>query len=478
MSFCVAEPKSMLSEAQQLEANLVEAVNRPRLSFADHEKSKFVALKMVRWNSNTGDFDFRSDFLIPGELRIPSSVEEAAELKKQRDRCVKEVEKLKEIVQTTNDNGFMGQRCKLTLPYLSKEERDDRALWLEQDLELIKKWERTILGYLKVIKAYESAILRMPTIQVSISDAQEVVEKSMIDHAKNYPNGWLPIDTDALVKLRATHRAGPNELVDKEKGSGADEVVQTEVPEAEADADDAEASAADDDAPVATKASLALGNATFEVDSSSPLDSRASETLGSGGCVAVGLSKLGVFRSEEVAKAALNAQIAIYAAKCRPDHAVPEHVGVPNVRWHPHVVASAVLETKHNFRKLDLASVDLASELKDGDFLVDGVLNDSFVKLVKGKAERYSTDPEDASSPRTNEAGWRHAIAVSDGRILEKEFDMSARWLWLGVNNRPDPDKGYMFKVLKVYRIFKCKSSCVGCKGQCANGEPPLKRQR
>ena len=84
MSFCVAEPKSMLSEAQQLEANLVEAVNRPRLSFADHEKSKFVALKMVRWNSNTGDFDFRSDFLIPGEFRIPSSVEEAAELKKKR----------------------------------------------------------------------------------------------------------------------------------------------------------------------------------------------------------------------------------------------------------------------------------------------------------------------------------------------------------------------------------------------------------
>ena len=383
---------------------------------------------------------------------------EAQLCKELRDRHVEVLEELKEEVHTLNvfDIDSTGQRY--------KEERDDDALWMEQNLELIK--------------AYESASLRTPTIQVSISDAQEVVEKSMIDNTKNYPNGWLPIDTDALVKLRATHRAGPDELVDKDKGSGADEVVQTEVPESEADADDADASAADDDAPVATEASLALGNATFEVDSSSPLGSRASETLGSGGCVAVGLSKLGVFRSEEAAKAALNAQIAIYAAKCRPDHAVPEHVGVPNVRWHPHVVASAVLETKHNFRKLDLASVDLASELKDGDFLVDGVLNDSFVKLVKGKAERYSTDPEDASSPRTNEAGWRHAIAVSDGRILEKEFDMSARWLWLGVNNRPDPDKGYMFKVLKVYRIFKCKSSCVGCKGQCANGEPPLKRQR
>ena len=218
MSFCVAEPKSMLSEAQQLEANLVEAVNRPRLSFADHEKSKFVALKMVRWNSNTGDFDFRSDFLIPGEFRIPSSVEEAAELKKKRDRCVKGVEKLKDMVQTTTDNGFTGQHGKLALPYLSKEERDvdDCAR-----LELIKKCERTILRYLKVIKAYESAILRMPTIQVSISDAQEVVEKSMIDDTKNYPNGWLPIDTDALVKLqlRATHRTGPNELVDKDKGS-------------------------------------------------------------------------------------------------------------------------------------------------------------------------------------------------------------------------------------------------------------------
>ena len=60
-----------------------------------------------------------------------------------------------------------------------------------------QSYPRAIFGRLDDIKAYESAILRTPTIQVSISDAQEVVEKSMIDNTKNYPKG---VTTTPLIR--------------------------------------------------------------------------------------------------------------------------------------------------------------------------------------------------------------------------------------------------------------------------------------
>jgi hypothetical protein len=108
------------------------------------------------------------------------------------------------------------------------------------------------------------------------------------------------------------------------------------------------------------------------------------------------------------------------------------------------------------------------------------VLNSSFVKLISGKPVRYDTDKEDTTSPQNNQAGWRHAIAVDHGRILEKEFAMSTKWLWIRGANRPDPDRGYMYKVLKVYRISECASPGTGCKGACVTGDggPTAKRRK
>ena len=73
---------------------------------------------------------------------------------------------------------------------------------------------------------------------------------------------------------------------------------------------------------------------------------------------------------------------------------------------------------------------------------------------------------DDETTPVDNPHGWRHSIAVGGGNVLEKEFRMSAQWLWLD-KSQPDPTKGYMQKILKVYRIAKCRSKASGCKGQC-----------
>ena len=130
----------------------------------------------------------------------------------------------------------------------------------------------------------------------------------------------------------------------------------------------------------------------------------------------------------------------------------------------------AVTKRGFHFRKLDLSSVDLSKEFSSGKYLVDGILNNSFVKRVgRGACERFDTDPVDTTNPRQNPGGWRHSVAVCDGRVLEKEFVMSAMWLWLK-GSKPDPDRGYMLKILRVVRIYKCVGTA-DCKGIDAAGK-------
>lgn len=93
--------------------------------------------------------------------------------------------------------------------------------------------------------------------------------------------------------------------------------------------------------------------------------------------------------------------------------------------------------------------------LKEGrSFLVDGVLNNSFVKVEKGEEGRYFTDPLDSTDPRQAEDRWRHCVAVKDGKVLEREFRTSEEWLWIGEDGRPDSEKGYMHKIYNVYEVW------------------------
>ena len=48
-----------------------------------------------------------------------------------------------------------------------------------------------------------------------------------------------------------------------------------------------------------------------------------------------------------------------------------------------------------NYRKLRLTECDLHVELCRGIYLIDGVLNDSFIKIEGGEEVRYSTVPDE-----------------------------------------------------------------------------------
>merc|ERR1711920_350042 len=167
--------------------------------------------------------------------------------------------------------------------------------------------------------------------------------------------------------------------------------------------------------------------------------------IDSGGCTAIALVKLGLFELEAEARTALNREMPWFASKGRRDLA--EYAGTVDVSWHPRVVQKVVTERGFHFRKVELATTCLTTEFKKGAFLVDGILNDEYKKLVRGKYKTVRNHPMDKTSPRTKEGAWRHCVAVVDGRVLDGDSDVSARWLWLH-GSKPQ-QHGYFYKVLR-----------------------------
>jgi len=208
-----------------------------------------------------------------------------------------------------------------------------------------------------------------------------------------------------------------------------------------------------------------LENASPE-DGSSPPGTHAGETLGNGGCTAVALNKLDVFTSTKRAMKDLNKEIVPTGEKFRADHRTPGFMGIKNDNWHPEVVKCAVIKQGFHFKKLNLSKVNLTTTLKRGRHLIDGVLNNTFTKRIRGELVSFINDGDDATTPQQNEGGWRHSIAVKDGHILEKGFKMESEWLWLDELDQPKEAKGYLYKVLKVYSIFRCTGG-VDCRGEC-----------
>ncbi len=73
----------------------------------------------------------------------------------------------------------------------------------------------------------------------------------------------------------------------------------------------------------------------------------------------------------------------------------------------------------------------------------------------------YTNIPEYTGlGPDVDPRDWCHAINVKDGRVLEQnDHKFVASWLWMDENNNIDVDKGYMRRILKVYKITKKKTT-------------------
>ena len=202
-----------------------------------------------------------------------------------------------------------------------------------------------------------------------------------------------------------------------------------------------------------------------------PPASAHGKPLGSGGCVAHALHRLGLFVSVDEALARLNAEIAPVLAQRIAEHddeagaassfldtdALARTIGVHDDSWSADVMGRALARAGFRVVELDLDQVDLAAALRQGGrFLLDGVLNGQYT--AADGVSVVHTDPLDDSLPPPESAPerWRHSVAVSKGRVLEQmEREMPIKCLWLrpGTPCRPDASRAYLRSIDRAFRI-------------------------
>eukprot|EP00966_Prymnesium_polylepis_P183153 4244417-Prymnesium_polylepis.1 len=63
--------------------------------------------------------------------------------------------------------------------------------------------------------------------------------------------------------------------------------------------------------------------------------------------------------------------------------------------------------------------------------------------------------------------GWVHSIAIVDGHVCDFKTRQPLSALRLESNNQPQPRKGYMRTIRKIWRVYRCSRRGTGCKGAC-----------
>jgi hypothetical protein len=200
----------------------------------------------------------------------------------------------------------------------------------------------------------------------------------------------------------------------------------------------------------------------------------SADSGGDGGCTAIALGKIGVWPSQAATAAALDVEIApVHQKLCKERGACEEsEAGIRGEQWHELAIQRAVINAGWHFQKVHIDAqhkrrVDLKQELKTGSYLVIGVTNNRWCKPGKKNAEPLKYPNEPANGPAISSVGWVHSIAIVDGRVHDHERNEPLTHLWLGANNQPNPDKGYMRSIRKVWRVFPCGKPGTGCKGKC-----------
>lgn len=194
---------------------------------------------------------------------------------------------------------------------------------------------------------------------------------------------------------------------------------------------------------------------------------------GDGGCTASAMVEIGVWSSKEAAVADLDAQIAPMHQELqrRWGRACDEsEAGIHGEQWHEEAIKRAVVARGWHFHKVkidatDAQAVDLKDTLKAGRFFTIGVTNNRWYKGAKKQQLKYPN--YHANAPAVNSAGWIHSIAIVDGRVLDHHINEVLSSLWLRADNQPNPDKGYMRSIRKVWRVTKCCNPGTGCRGAC-----------
>lgn len=191
------------------------------------------------------------------------------------------------------------------------------------------------------------------------------------------------------------------------------------------------------------------------------------DVIGTGGCFAVALSALEVLGDSKVeVSAKLDAQINKQHEEFNEQRSTKgqapydrHRIGVEGQQWHPEVVRRA-LKMEYGpggyvFKKADLSLPWHTSVTGTGTYIIDGILNRSYIHKEGCKRGVRMYQPGH-DVPDLND-DWRHCIALD---LYKGEFYCigAGGWapiadLWVDDRGHPDQHKGYMKRILKVYRV-------------------------
>ena len=188
-------------------------------------------------------------------------------------------------------------------------------------------------------------------------------------------------------------------------------------------------------------------------------------TGGDGGCSAKALTNIfnnGLLPQDQYPEKSvielLDAQIKPLHDTWNRKHFDMSAAGIPGEQWHTAAISNACKGAGYHFQKVPNGprGSSLKSILEDGSsYFVIGVTNNQWFKGPKKQQLKYPSFS--AMAPYEDPNDWMHSIAVVDGKVLDANNTVPISSLWIKANNQPDPKKGYMRSIRKVYRVHKCK---------------------
>ena len=185
------------------------------------------------------------------------------------------------------------------------------------------------------------------------------------------------------------------------------------------------------------------------------INSQEGESIAGGGCVAVAVTKLGVFSSQEEAIERLDWHTRDWTT-LRDDKRNTENLGIPGLSWAREVIKRTIIDAGFDYHIVKKGpTLEATLREKDGLFLIDGIANDSYLEGKK-RVKPYPQDGKD-DNPRNpaRKREWQHVFAVKDGILRREHVDVELRWLWLDAQGEPNEKNGIFIRIDKVYRLKK-----------------------
>ena len=194
---------------------------------------------------------------------------------------------------------------------------------------------------------------------------------------------------------------------------------------------------------------------------------------GDGGCTAAAMVNLGVWGTKAEAITCLNAQITPMHKELQRrwgEECEESEAGIRGEQWHEEAIKRALITQGYHFHTVVVNPahakvVDLRETLKDGAFFVIGVTNNCWYKGGKKQRLKYPQSP--ANAPALDQNSWAHSIAIVDGFMHDHYVTEDISSLWLQSDNQPNPAKGYMRSIRKVWRVTRCENPNGVCRGAC-----------